>query len=191
MSAATVLLDEPLVSVPIAVAKKFVIKQAPHREPPFDDELPARHLTLISPYDRKLPFEADDLVGPSGFRLTADSDPFGVQPTSRRDLPELNSFARRLVIGIIETATGRRNSAQLRQHMAPAVQAGLARDAGQISRLGSTRWPASVHSVHIAEPADGVAEVAAIIRVGDRFRAMALRLEGLDGRWRCVRLQIG
>jgi hypothetical protein len=48
-----------------------------------------------------------------------------------------------------------------------------------------------VHSIHIIEPADGVAEIAAIVRVGERFRAMALRLEGLDGRWRCVRLQIG
>jgi hypothetical protein len=48
-----------------------------------------------------------------------------------------------------------------------------------------------LHSLHFAEPADGVAEVAAIVRIGDRFRAIALRLEGLDGRWRCVRLQIG
>jgi len=45
--------------------------------------------------------------------------------------------------------------------------------------------------VHIAEPIDGIAEVAAVVRVGDRFRAIAFRLEGLDGRWRCVRLQIG
>ena len=38
---------------------------------------------------------------------------------------------------------------------------------------------------------DGVVEAAATVRVGARYRAIAFRLEGLDGRWRCVRLQIG
>ena len=46
-------------------------------------------------------------------------------------------------------------------------------------------------NLHVTEPADGVAEVAAVLRIENRFRALALRLEGLDGRWRCVRLQIG
>ena len=100
-------------------------------------------------------------------------------------------LARRLVIGVIETATGRRSASQLRHHTSPTVLAGLARDAGRISRLGTSQRPAALHSLHVTEPADGVAEVAAVLRVGDRFRALALRLEGLDGRWRCVRLQIG
>ncbi|MGX7679197.1 Rv3235 family protein [Jatrophihabitans sp. DSM 45814] len=116
---------------------------------------------------------------------------FKAQPTGRADLPELERFARRLVIGIIETATGRRQASQLSQYTAPAVQAGLARDAGKISRLGTAARPACLHSLHVIEPADGVAEIAAIVRIGPRFRAIALRLEGLDGRWRCVRLQIG
>ena len=95
------------------------------------------------------------------------------------------------MIGVIETATGRRPASQLRQHTSPTVHAGLARDAGRIDRLGSARRPATLHSVHITEPADAVAEVTAVLRVGDRFRALALRLEGFEGRWRCVRLQIG
>jgi hypothetical protein len=186
MSAATVLLDESATQTP-----RYVVKPAPHREPPFDDELPARYLTLVGPLDRPLPFDAVDLEVPSGLRLRSAADPFGVQPTGRHDLPELTAFARRLAIGIIETATGRRSAAQLSQYTAPAVQAGLARDAGKISRLGTAQRPATLHSVHIGEPADGVAEVAAIVRLDDRFRALAFRLEGLDGRWRCVRLQIG
>jgi hypothetical protein len=191
MSAATLLDDELSASGQAAVGGRYVVKPAPQREPPFDDELPARHLTVVGPLDRPLPFDSADPIAPSALRLQTDSDPFGVQPTGRQDLPELAAFARRLVIAIIETATGRRPAAQLRQHTAPAVLAGLARDAGKITRLGSAQRPATLHSLHFAEPADGVAEIAAIVRVGDRFRALALRLEGLDGRWRCVRLQIG
>jgi hypothetical protein len=48
-----------------------------------------------------------------------------------------------------------------------------------------------VTSVHVSEPADGVAEIAAVIRRGPRFHAVAARLEGIDGQWRCVQLQIG
>ncbi|CAN5551015.1 hypothetical protein BH10ACT8_BH10ACT8_23750 [soil metagenome] len=169
----------------------FVVKPAPHREPPFDDEIPLRHLSLVGPLDRPLPFDQEDLSSPSTLRLAQMDDPFKVQPTGRSDLPELDGFARRFVIGVIESATGHRPAAQLSPHTAPAVQAGLARDAGRITRLGTAQRPARLHSVHISEPADGVAEVAVIVRVGDRFRAIAFRLEGLDGRWRCVRLQIG
>jgi hypothetical protein len=48
-----------------------------------------------------------------------------------------------------------------------------------------------VKSVRVCEPVDGVAEVAAVISQGGRCRAVAARLEGVDGRWRCVHLQIG
>ncbi|MEO6502449.1 MAG: Rv3235 family protein [Jatrophihabitantaceae bacterium] len=170
---------------------RFLTRPAPRREPPFDDELLARHLSLVGPLDQPLPFDTAGPNAPSAMRLRAESDEFAARPTGRQELPEPAAFARRLVIGVVETATGRRSASQLRHHTSPTVQAGLARDAGRISRLGTTHRPATLHSLHITEPADGVAEVAAVLRVGDRFRALALRLEGLDGRWRCVRLQIG
>lgn len=191
MSAATALAHERPFSAATGIGGRFVVKPAPRREPPFDDERPARHLTLVGPFDRPLPFESDDASAPSALRLSVNSDPFAAQPTGRNDLPELQAFSRRFVIGVIEAATGRRSPAQLSKHTTPAVQAGLARDAGRITRLGTAQRPAALHSLHIAEPADGVAEVAAIVRVDGRFRAIAFRLEGLDGRWRCMRLQIG
>jgi hypothetical protein len=181
--------------------RPLVLKPAPHREPPFDDELPARHLSLVGPLDQPLPFDAlpfDALPSeglgsdaPPAIGVRARPDPFAARPTGRHELPEPTVQAKRLVIGMIETVTGRRPASQLRHHTSPTVQAGLARDAGRITRLGTARRPATLHSLHVTEPADGVADVAAVLRVGDRFRALALRLEGLDGRWRCVRLQIG
>jgi hypothetical protein len=171
--------------------ERFLLRPAPHREPPFDDEQASRHLILVGPLDQPLPFDALDGAAPSALRLQPETDPFAARPTGRNELPEATVVARRLVIGVIETVTGRRPPSQLRDHTSPTVQAGLARDAGRINRLGTARRPAALHSLHVAEPTDGVAEVAAVLRVGDRFRALALRLEGLDGRWRCVRLQIG
>ena len=41
------------------------------------------------------------------------------------------------------------------------------------------------------QPADGVAEICATIQVGDRVRAVALRVEEHRDRWRCTRLQLG
>ena len=169
-------------------AMPFLLRAAPRREPAFDDEQPRRHLSLVGPLDQPLPF---DSVGAPASRLAAEPDPPESRPTGLRELPEPAAFARRLLIGVIETATGRRPASQLRQHTSPTVHAGLARDAGRMDRLGTARRPATLHSVHITEPADAVAEVTAVLRVGDRFRALALRLEGSDGRWRCVRLQIG
>jgi hypothetical protein len=172
-------------------AGRFAVRNAPPREPPFDDELPARHLSVVGPWDRPLPFATEDVTAPSPGRLARLRDPFPTQPTARSDLPDLPRFSRRFAIAVIEVATGRRSAAQLRQHTAPAVHAGLVRDAGRIDRLGTAARPAAIHSVHVTEPADGVAEVAVIVRIEDRFRALAFRLEGLDGSWRCVRLQIG
>jgi hypothetical protein len=45
--------------------------------------------------------------------------------------------------------------------------------------------------VHVCEPVDGVAEVPVVARRAGRAHAVAARLEGLDGRWRCTALQIG
>jgi hypothetical protein len=47
-----------------------------------------------------------------------------------------------------------------------------------------------VSSTHVFEPADGVVEATAVVVGGPRARAVALRLEGWDGRWRCTRLAL-
>jgi hypothetical protein len=47
-----------------------------------------------------------------------------------------------------------------------------------------------VKSVRVSEPADGVAEVAAVVLRGTVYSAAAARLEGFDGRWRAVALEL-
>ena len=48
-----------------------------------------------------------------------------------------------------------------------------------------------VLTVRVCEPADGVAEVSVAFRRAERVRALAFRMEGVDGRWRITALQLG
>ena len=189
LAATTSVVAQPKIA-PERSTGRFRIRQAPDREPPFDDEAAGPRLALVGPRDQQLPFAVRQLA-PARTRTASEPDSFGRQPTGRDDLPDPRGFARRFVIAVIEAATGRRTAGQLGSHTSPGVQAGLVRDAGRISRLGTAARPATLHSMRLTEPADGVVEAAAIVRVGARYRAIAFRLEGLDGRWRCVRLQIG
>ncbi len=161
------------------------VHPAPRREPPYDDEIPDRHLHLVGPLDRQLPF-------PPARREPADPTGFGARPTSRADLPDAAVWGRALVTAVLEALSGRRPFRQLAGHLAPAVHHGLlAAEHETVLRQRAWARTAVVRSVHVGEPADGVAEIAAVVRTAGRVHAVAARLEGLDGRWRCTRLQLG
>ena len=167
-------------------AVAITIRPAPVREPPFDDEVSARHLQVIGPYDQQLPFPRTPR------RIPLDRpDPFAVRQTARRELPDPAVWGRRLLVAIIESLAGRRSLRQLAPHLSAAVHHGLATDAGRAARHRQWVRSASVRRVRVCEPADGVAELAAVVQCATRYRAIAARLEGLDGRWRCTRLEIG
>jgi hypothetical protein len=90
----------------------------------------------------------------------------------------------------LEVMAGRRPVTQLRGVTTPRLFAAL-------SGGRRPRWcaegtaPLMVGRVHVCEPVDGVAEVSVVVRRAGRAHAVAARLEGLDGRWRCTALQIG
>jgi Family of unknown function (DUF6459) len=182
---------------------------APSYAPPFDDELDPpwprrRHLTVV-PGQGELPLE---WMLPSGVPARPDlplvllrggageeddpeeeeEDDFGPLPTARADLPAPGPWAGRLVQAVVEVIGGDRPLSQLVRWTHEDVYE-------QLRSLASRRpssWPkrirASVRSVHVAEPLDGIAEVCAVVDDGVRSRAYALRLEGADGRWCCTEL---
>lgn len=123
--------------------------------------------------------------------LDDDEVGFGPQPTARAELPEPRSWATRLTQGLVEVLAGDRPPGQLVRWTSAEVfddVAALAVPRGP-GRASTPRGV--VRSLHVSEPADGVAEVAALVRRGRRTTAMALRLEGLDGRWQCTALELG
>lgn len=155
-------------------------------EPPYDpcdDEAP--RLSLVPPLAEPLPFER-----PARARGPAPDEFWGPQPTRRGDLPDPAPLARRFIQATLEVLAARRSARQLQQWTSPAVFSDLAK----VGQRAASRAPAAapvVRSVRVSEPADGVAEVCAVVRRGSRYHAVAARFEGVDGRWRCVQLQIG
>ncbi len=115
---------------------------------------------------------------------------FGPTWSSRNDLPEPGLAGRRLLLLVLEGLAGLRPLAQAQRLTAPNLYAGLAARPRPAWCAGGTA-PVLLGPVHVCEPVDGVAEISAVARRSGRAHAVAARLEGIDGRWRCTALQIG
>jgi hypothetical protein len=126
------------------------------------------------------------------FSAASDEQLFGAQPTRRDDLPDPRPWAGHIAQALVEVMAGARPAPQLLRWTTPEVYAVVARRASVSTRRGlpPTRR-ATVRSVRICEPADGVVEACAVVVDGSRIRALAMRLVGLDGRWRVEALQVG
>jgi hypothetical protein len=117
-------------------------------------------------------------------------DEFGPAATVRADLPAAGEAGRRVVTLALEVLAGRRPVTQLQGLLAPGILAAVA--GGRRPRwCAEGTAPLLVGPVHVCEPVDGVAEISAVAHRGGRAHAVAARLEGIDGRWRCTALQIG
>ncbi len=115
---------------------------------------------------------------------------FGPSLTRRSDLPDAAAAGRRVVTLVLEAFAGRRPMSQLQTLVTPALFTALS--SGRRPRWCTDGTAALlVTSVRASEPVDGVAEVSAVARRAGRAHAVAARLEGLDGRWRCTALQVG
>lgn len=127
-------------------------------------------------------------------RTAARVIPMPVQRAGTDDAT-LRQRAPRLMQAVVEVLAGRRAPRQLEPWFSPGVftllqrrvRAGAPRAVGRTARLAS---------LHIGEVTDGVAEVAGRIVIGDRSRAVAMRLERMSDHhghtdWRCTALVWG
>lgn len=107
-------------------------------------------------------------------------------------LPDPRPLSRGLAQTISEVLTGARPARQLDDLAAPEVIRLLCRSAGRLMiQPGVPPSRPIVGSVHVREPCYGVAEACAVIDLGARKRAIALRLEAVDQQWRCTALHVG
>jgi hypothetical protein len=168
------------------------VRPVPRLDGPYDDEHPELATPMVDgslalafppPTRVSMPLR---LVPPAG-GVTVTTEP------TRRDLlPDPRPWTVRLAQAISEVLAGARPAGQLSRVATLDVLHLLERGAGRLGANGAR--PAQrpvVSSVHLSEPRDGIAEACAVVDTGERKRALALRLEGIDGQWRCTAVHIG
>ena len=140
---------------------------------------------------------------PPGARTAKNTTPpyvedefFGAQPASRATLPHPEPLIDNLTRCVIEILAGARDLEQIarwvdddvyRHLLKRVVLSTRARQAkGQTARRPSF----TIGSMSIYEPRDGVVEAVVIVIGKARTRAVAMRLEGFDTRWRATAINV-
>lgn len=122
------------------------------------------------------------LIG-STFGEEFDSE-FSPEPTSARDLPNIEVLVHNFIHVVVEVWAGRRSASQIQSACHYSVFAQLLRKSGTVKTVGKVR------KVHIAQPLDGIVEATITVRYADRLRVVVIRFEGLDHRWLCTTLEL-
>ena len=170
-------------TAPALAEGKICFRPAPEREPPFDDELPDSGSSLVLPVQRPLPFVSGQ--PPVRHRPAVTS-----RSARRIAVGDPELWSRRLLVGVLEVASGRRALIQLTPLLSPSVAVGLRADLADA--LNRRHWlrSARLRSVRVTEPVDGVAELCATLHTSSEAHAVALRLEIRRGRWICTKFML-
>jgi hypothetical protein len=121
---------------------------------------------------------------------------FGHQPTSSSALPNPAPLLDNLTRCVIEILAGARELEQIARWVTDDVyrhllkRVVLSSRARQAKGQSAVRPTFSIGSTTVCEPRDGVVEAVVIVRGRARTRAVALRLEGLDSRWRATAINV-
>ena len=121
---------------------------------------------------------------------------FGQQPSRREALPDPAPLLENLTRCVIEILAGARELEQIARWVSDDVYRHLLKRVVISTRARAatgrrvTRPTFTIGSTTICEPRDGVVEAVVIVRGRARVRAVAVRLEGLDKRWRATAVNV-
>jgi hypothetical protein len=140
-----------------------------------------------------LPYEDSD---PSSEAPFHPDDFFGAQPTPSTQLPPPELLLENLARCLFEVLSGARELDQVARWVSADVYRHLHRRVTYATMARTaTKQPVSrpsfrVGSIHCYEPRDGVVEGTVVLLGKARARAVAIRLEGMDSRWRATAVHI-
>jgi hypothetical protein len=123
-------------------------------------------------------------------------DFFDHQPTPTRALPDPQPLIENLTRCVIEILAGARELDQIARWLTDDVyrhllkRVVLSSRARQAKGEKALRPTFAIGSVIVCEPRDGIVEATVVVRGRARVRAVALRLEGLDRRWRATAIHV-
>ncbi|WP_235928975.1 Rv3235 family protein [Marisediminicola senii] len=132
---------------------------------------------------------------PSHVRFHADEF-FSFQPADRSTLPSPEPLLENLTRCVIEILAGARDLEQISRWVTDDVyrhllkRVVLSSKARQAKGQVPTRPTFTIGSTSLCEPRAGVVEAVVIVRGRVRARAVAIRLEGLDNRWRATAINV-
>ena len=121
---------------------------------------------------------------------------FGHQPSDRSALPDPEPLLENLTRCVVEVLAGARDLEQMARWVTDDVyrhllkRVVLSTRARQATGVVASRPTFAIGSITVCEPHDGVVEAVVIVRGRARSRAVAIRLEGLDGRWRASAINV-
>ncbi|GAB48479.1 Rv3235 family protein [Mobilicoccus pelagius] len=121
-------------------------------------------------------------------------DDFGPVHTELAALPDPQRWLHGVALAVYEAATGARPATQVMRFLAPDVYDSIVRRSGRAARHGLvTRRPVRLRRVRasVVPGHTSVVEGCAVVDDHRRVRVMAVRLEGLDGRWLLTACEIG
>lgn len=124
------------------------------------------------------------------------SEYFAAQPSTASSLPAPEPLLRNLTIGVLEVLAGVREVDQLARWMGEDAFRALTLRANITARARSARGQVATRPAHrilsirCCEPKDAVVEAVVIVSGPVRVRAVAIRLEGWDDRWRAMSIGI-
>lgn len=124
------------------------------------------------------------------------ADFFGRQYTSTADLPNPDSSLISLATGVLEVICGTRQVEQLARILSDrvyqdiskkAIEARVARDSrGDKARYQNIRF----HALKSQSPRDGVVDSVVLVDIQQRTKAVVIRLEGINSRWRATEVSV-
>lgn len=125
-----------------------------------------------------------------------DDDYFGPQRTASSELPDPRPLGENLARNVMEILAGARELEQISRWVTDDVYRNLiirvhaSARARALKKLPVARPVFTLGSTLASSPADGVVEMVIVVHGRARTRSIAMRLEGLDGRWRAAAIHV-
>ncbi len=121
---------------------------------------------------------------------------FHPQPSAREALPPPEPLLEKMALCVVEILSGAREVEQIARWVTDDVyqnvlkRTAIAARARRLRGRSASRPAFTVGRTLVCEPRDGVIEAVVMVNNRQRGRAVAIRLEGLDGSWRASAITV-
>ncbi len=123
-------------------------------------------------------------------QMTLSPNSANVAIKTKNGLPDPNEWTKKLVTGIAEVLIGDRPVFQLMRWVSFDVYTEIDKQIKPRSNPNPKRVRPIVRAVHVEATSENTIEASAVIQKGVRGRAMGLKLEAENDRWRCTQLLV-